>query len=549
MGYLQGGHIVARAIKAEGIDHVFTLCGGHVQMIYDGCLDNGIRVVDTRHEQSAGHAADGWARVTGKPGVAIVTAGPGVTDVVTAAANAQRAQVPMVIMGGQGSRTYGPFGGQDRGSLQDMNHVELMRAVTKWSVSVPETRRLADYVQSAFRIAAQGVPGPVFLEMPIDVLVNGADDSEIIQYTNYRTETRTQSDPRAIEEAAALIRKAERPLLIVGSQWRWSARREGLDEFLKACPMPTFVNGMARGSLPKGHPCSFKRARSKALTKADLVIIFGTPLDVRLGYGEKIEAGCKLIQADLDGGEIGRNRSVDVGLVGDTGLILAQLADAVRGEKLSFAPWMAAVKEMDDKLIAKTEAEAKSDAEPINPLRVCAELNHFVDDKTIVIGDGGDFVATAAYILDVQGPGSWMDPGPLGTLGVGPGYAMAAKLAKPGANVILVYGDGSVGFNGFEFEAMARQGIKVTAVVGNDACWTQIWRGQISMYGSERIVATELNYTRYDQVAEGMGCHGEYVEKVADLRPAFERAFASPKPAMVNVKIGRSDFRKDAISV
>jgi acetolactate synthase-1/2/3 large subunit len=346
---------------------------------------------------------------------------------------------------------------------------------------------------------------------------------------------------------------AERPMLILGSQWRWSPKRDAILDFLEVAPMPTFVNGMARGALPRGHRCSFKRARSKALTKADLVIIFGTPLDFRLGYGEKIEPGCKLIQVDLDGGEIGRNRTVDVGVAGDSGYVLSQLADALRAKNLggqaAWASWLETIKGIDQHLIAKNEAEATSDAEPINPLRVCAELNHFVDSKTIVIGDGGDFVATAAYILDVEGPGSWMDPGPLGTLGVGPGYAMAAKLAKPDHNVVLVYGDGSVGFNGFEFEAMARQGIKVTAVVGNDACWSQIWRGQVSMYGPDRTIATELNFTRYDKIVEGMGGHGEYVEKVADLRPALERAFASPLPALVNVKIGRSDFRKDAISV
>lgn len=545
---ISGGQIVAKALKAEGVSHVFTLCGGHVQAIYDGCIDQEIRVVDVRHEQSAAHAADGWARVSGQPGVAIVTAGPGVTDAVTAVANAHRAQVPMILIGGQGSRGVGPFGGQDRGSLQEMNHVELMRPVTKWSVSVPETRRLADYVQSAFRVATSGVPGPVFLEMPIDVLMGGCAEASVISYTGYRTQASTLADPQHLAKAIDVLKAAEKPMLIVGSQWRWSSHREGLEAFLKAAPMPAFLNGMARGALPGDHPCVLKRSRSKALQQTDCVVLFGTPLDFRLGYGDKIPPSAKLIQVDLDGQEIGRNRRVDVGLVGDIGHVLGQLAKAV-GAYEPRDSWIASVREIDSKMVAATQLECASDAEPINPLRLCAEVNRFVDDKTIVIGDGGDFVATAAYTLDVQGPGSWMDPGPLGTLGVGPGYAMAAKLARPDARVILIFGDGSFGFNGMEFEAMARQGINVVAIVGNDACWTQIHRGQVMMYGSERAIATKLDYTRYDKVVEGLGGHGEYVERLADLKPALERAFAANVPALVNVKIGQSDFRKYALSV
>ncbi len=549
MAFLHGGQIVAQALKEEGVSHLFTLCGGHIQSIYDGCLDEGIRVVDFRHEQSAAHAADGWARVTGHPGVAAVTAGPGVTDAVTAVASAYRAQVPLIVIGGQGSRTYGPFGGQDRGSLQDMNHVEVMRPITKWAVSVPEARRLAEYVQMAFRIATTDVPGPVFLEMPIDMLLGGAEDSQVIHYPGYRSPATTQGDPRYIERAADLIRQAERPLLIVGSQWRWSQNREGLVRFLETATIPTFLNGMARGALPKTHPAAFKRARSKALGMSDCVIVCGTPLDFRLGYGEKIAAPSKLIQIDLSGSEIGRNRTVDVGITGDTGWVLSQLADALGTKTPDWSQWLKDVSTIDRRIIAKTEAELETDSEPINPLRLCGELNHFMDSKTIVVGDGGDFVATAAYILDVQGPGSWMDPGPLGTLGVGPGYAMAAKLARPDHQVVLVMGDGSFGFNGMEFEAMVRQGIKVVGVIGNDARWNQIHRGQVVMYGHDRAVATRLAYTRYDKVVEGLGGHGEYVERLADLRPALERAFKADRAALVNVKIGNSDFRKDSISV
>ncbi len=544
---MHGGQIVAKALKAEGLSHVFTLCGGHVQNIYDGCIDEGIRVVDVRHEQSAGHAADAYARITGIPGVAIVTAGPGVTDVVTAVANAQRAQVPMVVFGGQGARALSQFGGQDRGGLQEMNSIDIMKPITKWAVSVPEVTRLAEYVQSAFRIATAGVPGPVFLEVPIDVLVSACDESDIVKYKNYRTAAETIGDPFYIEKAAELLRAAERPMAIVGSQFHWTSRPDSLHTFLETFPIPTYLNGMGRGA----HTCTFKRSRSKALQRSDCVLVFGTPLDFRLGYGEKISADAKLIQVDLDGAEIGRNRGVDIGIVGDSGRVLLQLAATLadHGYTDSMKVWMKEIVDLENTLIEQNRAEMENDADPVNPQRACAELNRFIDDKTIVIGDGGDFVATAAYILDVEGPGNWMDPGPLGTLGVGPGYAMAAKLLKPDHKVVLVMGDGSFGFNGMEFESMVRQGIKVVGIIGNDAAWTQIRRGQVMLFGEDRAVATSLDHTRYDQVVQALGGHGEYVEHPTDLRPALERAFAAETAALVNIKIGTSDFRKYALSV
>jgi acetolactate synthase-1/2/3 large subunit len=541
---MHGGRIVADALKREEVGAVFTLCGGHVQAIYDGCLDAGIRVVDVRHEQTAGHAADGWARVTGRPGVAIVTAGPGVTDCVTAVANAYRAGVPMIVIGGQGPRAL-----QDMGSLQDMNHVELMRSITKWSVSVPETRRLGEYVASAFRVATTGVPGPVFLEMPLDVLMGFEEDGGIVRPESYRTDARPAGDPDAIARAIALCDAAERPVLVVGSQMRWSRRADALERLLERRPMPTFLNGMARGALPPGHPCLFGRVRAWALGRADVVLVFGTPFDFRLAYGREPtwNPNAQVIQVDLDGAEIGKNRAVGVGVVGDTGLVLDAIAAGVAGRAGS--AWIAEVAAEEARKREKMRAEMESDASPPNPLRVCAEIDRFVQDDTIVVGDGGDFVATAAYVLGIRRPGLWMDPGPLGTLGVGPGYAMAAKIARPDARVIVVYGDGSFGLHGIEFEAMARQRIAVVGVVGNDAAWTQIRRGQIDIYGPDRAPATALDHTRYDEVVRALGGHGEWVTDVAGLRPALERAFDAGVPALVNVRIAASDFRKGAISV
>ena len=430
-----------------------------------------------------------------------------------------------------------------------MNHVELMRSITKWSVTVPETRRIAEYIQSAFRVATSGVPGPVFLELPINILMDSVDDGSLVTFTGLRTVPATMGDAAAIARAADLIRNAQKPLMIVGSQYRWSIHPTGLHELSAAMSIPTYVNGMARGTLPPGAPGAFRRSRSRALRDSDLVIIFGTPMDFRLGYGDKIPSGAKVIQVDLDGGEIGRNRMVDVGIVGDMGLVMGQIAESIGTARMTWPEWMNEVQAMESAMVHVTEEQATADDFPINPLRLAAEINHFVDDKTIVIGDGGDFVATASYMLDVQGPGSWMDPGPLGTLGVGPGYAMAAKLAKPDHTVLLVMGDGAFGFNGMEFESMVRQGIKVVGFTGNDARWTQIYRLQKEMYGEHRTVATKLAYTRYDKMVEAFGGHGEYVEKIEDLRPALERALRSPVAALVNVKIGSTDFRDGSVSI
>jgi acetolactate synthase-1/2/3 large subunit len=549
MATMHGGRLVARALRNESVPFIFTLCGGHVMPIYDGCIDEGIGVIDVRHEQTAAHAADGWARVTGRPGVAVVTAGPGLTDAVTGVASAHRANIPMIIIGGQGPR---PFA--DMGSLQDMNHVELMRPITKWAVSVPEGRRIPEYLSMAFRTATTGLPGPVFLEMPIDQLFDMYDEEKVWFPAQYRTEAGIAGDPRYVERALGYLKQAERPVALVGSQLRWSVRREAYPKFVSTFGMPVYVNGLGRGSLPPGNPCFFSHTRKPALRQADVVLIFGTPLDFRLGYGRDshINPNAKLIQVDLDGREIGRNRSVDAGIVGDTGLVMEQLTQLAEVEGYSAAlirPWLDEMRKREDEVVGRMRDQLESDAVPINPLRACKEIADALPESAIIIGDGGDFVATAASVVRVHEQGHWLDPGPLGTLGVGPGYAMAAKLAKPESPVVIVYGDGSFGLHAMEFEACIRQKINVVGVLGNDAGWTQILRGQEQMYGRERLVATRLDYTRYDRVVEALGGHGEYVERPQDIRPAVERALGAGKPALVNIKIGKSDFRKDAISI
>lgn len=545
MSHVHGGRLVAQALKRHGTTHLFTLCGGHIQAIYDGCLDEDIRVVDVRHEQTAGHAADGYARITGRPGVCAVTAGPGVTDVVTAAANAQRAGVPIIIIGGAGPRLL-----SDMGSLQDMDCVTLMRSVTKWSVQVPDVSRIAEYIDAAFRVAQANLPGPVFLEMPLDLLMNMADDAAL-PATAPLAPPRPAGDPAGIAAAQKILQSCERPVFIVGSQIRWSPKKEALAAAAEAIGAPFYVNGMARGGIPYAHRTRMSRSRRTALANTDAAFVFGTPFDFRVDYGRSgtWNPDAKIVQVDLDGNELGRNRKVDVALHADSGIVLEALAEAARAKKLDFSAWLGKVRADEDKKQAQIDAQATASSSPPHPIYVCAELGKRLGPNDVVVGDGGDFVATAAYVLKMEWPQIWMDPGPLGTLGVGPGYAMAAKLARPNARVVLVYGDGSFGLHGLEFEAMVRQKIPVIAVVGNDAGWTQIRRGQVELYGESRAVATGLDYTRYDEVVRAVGGFGAWVTEPSQLGPALDAAFAANVPACVNVKLGASDFRKGAISV
>lgn len=513
-----------------------------MQSIYDGCLDEGIRVVDVRHEQTAGHAADGYARVTGSPGVCVVTAGPGVTDAVTALANAQRAAVPLICLGGAGPRAL-----SDMGSLQDMDSVGLMRQVTKWSVQVPDAKRVKEYVDSAFRVAQSNLPGPVYLELPLDLLMSFAEDTE--PATKPWKPVRPAGDPAAIAEAAGLLERAERPLFLLGAELFWSPKPDALHAAARHFEVPFCLSGMARGALPKASPVLFSRARKRALSESDLVLVFGTPFDFRLNYGRPgtFHRDARVVQVSLDAAELGRNRAVDVAIHGDSGLVLEELVAAAKPKRAE--AFVRALRETESAERARMAAQIEASGDPPNPLRVCHEIGARLGPSDVVIGDGGDFVATAANVIPLERPQLWMDPGPFGTLGIGPGYAMAAKLNRPGSRTVIVYGDGSFGLHALEFEALVRQNIPVVAVIGNDAAWSQIRRGQVAMYGQERAVATGLAYTRYERVVEAVGGLGIWVETTEALGPALDRAFAAGVPACVNVKIAPSDFRKNAISV
>jgi len=531
MAMIDGGDLVVRAIKQEGVDTIFTLCGGHVQAIYDACLDENVRVIDTRHEQVAGHAAEGWSRATGRCGVGVVTAGPGVTDCTTAIANAWHNKSPMLIIGGRS-----PLSRFEMGSLQDMDHTEMLKPITKWAKCVHETKRIPEYISMGFRAALTGRMGPSFLEIPTDVLFMKVEENEVFFPQSYRPEGRVYPDPKSVRKAAEALRSAERPVIMAGSAIYWSEAHEELRELAELMQAPVYLNAMGRGSLNQEHALFYSRSRRTALTKADCILVIGTPMDFRLSYGKRFNPEAKTIQVDTDPAELGRNRDIDIQLEADARASLESLTAELSGFKDDHKAWLGELREQEDKTRAQMEEWMASDREPIHPLRLCAEMANFVDENTIVVGDGGDIVSHASKILPVNQPGQWYDPGPFGTLGVGTGFCMAINSVYPNKRILMVNGDGAFGLNGFDFDTFVRFNIPVVSVVGNDRQWGQITVGQRAMYGKDRVVASMLgDECRYDKIVEGMGGHGEYVTKPDEIRPAIERAFASGKPACVNV--------------
>ncbi len=534
MGMIHGGWIVARMLKREGVEVVFTLSGGHIAAIYDGCMREGIRVVDTRHEQAAVHAAEGWAKSTRKPGVALLTAGPGVTDGVTGVANAYLAGSPVLVIGGAA-----PLSLWDRGALQEMNQIDLLRPITKWARTVHETSRLGEYVASAFRQMLNGKPGPVFLEMPMDILNNFADTDSVVdpgEPEQYRAGSRTAPDPTLVHKAAALLEKAQRPVIMAGTSVWWCDAAEPLRQLAERIQAPVFLNGAGRGCLPPTHPLFFSAARRKALEGADTILAIGTRMDFRLNHGQPplIPAQAKLLWFDLAGEDVGVNRGAAVGLVGDVGLSMEQVTEATK--QLHSDAWLSYIRAEEQKAMERDEVAMRSDAVPIHPMRFCREIRDFIDEETTVVGDGGDIVSYGGRIINVYRPGYWLDPGPMGCLGTGTGFAMAAQLARPGKKVLILQGDGAFGLNGMEFESMARQNLPVVSIIGNDGAWGQIKHPQKALLG--HATAAELAPgIRYDKMVEALGGYGELVERPEDIRPALERAFASGLPACVNVLI------------
>jgi acetolactate synthase-1/2/3 large subunit len=546
---VHGGKLAAKALKQAGVECVFTLSGGHIMPLYDGCIDEGIRILDVRHEQAAVHAADAWARCRpGSVGVAAITAGPGVTDGVTGIANAWRANSPILVIGGQG-----PFENLRRGSLQEMDHVGVVRPITKYADACYQTHRIPEYVELAIRHAVSGIPGPAYLEIPMDVFMGQVEPEKAPIPRIRTTSPRLSPDRDEVRRAIELLSKARRPMLMAGTSVKWSQASPEMNRFIQETHIPTYTNGMGRGTVSPDSPEFLNRSRRDALKKIDCILLAGTLLDFRMRFGATIPADAKIIQLEMDATLIGQNRQTDVPLVGNLGCSFELLLEEMKnqGVRLDFSGWRDELRAIETRQEAEVEAALSSDAVPIDPQRMCREVRDWLETlgDTIVIGDGGDIVATAAKILRVESEGSWMDPGPLGTLGVGMPFALAAQLAHPDKRVVIVYGDGSFGLNGFEYDTAVRHRLPIIGIVGNDAAWGQMMRPQGAIYGWDRLAGTLLNPTRYDKVVEALGGHGELVERPEQIRPALERAAASGKPALVNVILRQDREFKGGIYV
>jgi acetolactate synthase I/II/III large subunit len=540
-----GGRLIADQLAAEGVDALFTLTGGHISAIYDGCKDVGIRVIDVRHEQAAAHAADAYGRLTFRPGVAAVTAGPGVTDAITGVTNAYYANSPMVLLGGRN-----PLALEGMGALQDAPQVELLRPVTKRAEVALETRRLREVLGYAFREALTPRMGPTYVDVPMDVLMTPVDEDLVVDVADQRFTTWSGADPDAVVAAAELLAGAQHPVVLSGSGTYWARAWEELDALATTAQLPVYVNGMSRGVLPSAHPHLLGLTRKHALRQADVVLALGVDFDFRLGYGRGAgyRDDVQVIHVDPQADRIGHNRAVTLGIPADVRAFLRALLEH-EGKFGRGGPttWLEQLRAEETRRMAARDEAAVSDTSPVHPLRFAREVARWVDPDAIVIGDGGDIVAHTAGQVRVDRPGHWMDPGPFGCLGVGAPFAMAAKHVHPDKQVLVVYGDGSFGFNGMEYEAAVRQDLPFVGIIGNDGAWGEMKAFHERAFGAEGMVAQDLSQdTAYERVVEALGGYGERVERPEDIGPALDRAAEAGVPALVNVILDRAYRRESA---
>lgn len=575
---MHAGLLIGEFLAQQGVEFLYTLCGGHISPILIGAEEHGIRVVDTRHEATAVFAADATARLTGIPGVAAVTAGPGLTNTITAVKNAQMAQSPLVLFGGATATLL-----KGRGALQDIDQMPLIEPHVKYAKAITKVRDIIPALREAFRIAQEGVPGPVFLELPVDLLYpesivrqwsmdtagKGTDITSraFRGYLNFHTSRTFRNawserggdliEPvvklptvNELQNVVDVLKEAKSPVLVVGSQAMLTpGKAEQLQQGLLTLGIPTYLSGMARGLL--GHnDLHIRHKRSKALREADVVILAGVPADFRMGYGRTIPRKAIYIAINRSKDEMNMNRKPTIGINADAGAFLRMLSANWTESPKKWASWHAQLLGRDAARDAEIAATASEETEYANPVSVLQKLEELVDTNSVLIGDGGDFVATASYIVRPRQPLRWLDPGAFGTLGAGGGFALAAQLVYPNAEVWLIYGDGSAGYSIAEFDTFTRHNLPVIAIIGTDASWAQIAREQVEIFGT--ALGTELARTAYHKVGEGYGAHGILVEDDSQVKAAITEAKtcrAEGRPVVMNVQIGGTDFRKGSLSI
>jgi acetolactate synthase-1/2/3 large subunit len=578
---INSGDTIAEVLRKQGVNFIFTLCGGHISPLLVGAKKNGIRVVDVRDEVNAVFAADAVARLTGNPGVAAVTAGPGVTNTITALKNAQMAQSPVILLGGAAPTVL-----KNRGALQDIDQLSLVKSIAKLSVTLRRNCDIIPVMKRAFQVCQSGVPGPVFIECPIDLLYSeelvrewygkkpDADQkpglkSRLLEYYLQRhvdqmfecefeemapgqySVKSPDLDLELVSKAAVMIGTSEKPAMIVGSQAMLQAvEAQRLAEAVTSLGIPVYLTGMARGLMGKSHPLLMRHHRKEALKQADLVLVAGMPFDFRLNYGRAIGGRARVISVNRRKSDLTMNRRPDLGVASDPFLFLCALPEALGSQKGLWNSWVSNLRSNDDGREKEIHDMANEKTEYLNPVFLLSKMDDVIDDQSIIVADGGDFVATASYTLRPRGPLSWLDPGVFGTLGVGAGFSLGSKLCHPEKEIWLIYGDGAAGYTLQEFDTFVRHELPVIAVVGNDAGWTQIARDQIPLFNDD--VATQLRYTDYHIVAEGFGGKGFLLDSPNDIDDVFKQAkdtARSGTPVLINARIGKTDFRKGSISM
>lgn len=521
---VHAGRLIARRLKASGIDTMFTLSGGHLFSIYDGCRSEGIRLIDTRHEQTAAFAAEGWAKVTRVPGVVALTAGPGVTNGMSAMAAAAQNQSPMVVLAGRA-----PALRWGMGSLQEIDHVPFVAPLARYAATAQSAAAAGDRVDDALRAAVGAPSGVGFVDFPMDhVFGEAVDPARPGALTTLPAAPHADAD--LLDRAVALLAGAKRPVIMAGTNVWWGHAEHELLHLAERLRIPVLANGMARGIVGADRDLAFSRARSAALSQADVALVIGVPMDFRLGFGGVFGPQTQLIVADRCEPDREHPRAVTAGLYGDLPATLAALAHAAANDH---EEWIGGLRTIETEARAAEAAELADDRTPLHPMRVYAELMPLLDRDAIIVIDAGDFGSYAGRVIDSYTPGAWLDSGPFGCLGSGPGYALAAKLARPERQVVLLQGDGAFGFSGMEWDTLVRHGVHVVSVIGNNGIWALEKHPMEMLYGYS-VVADLRPGTRYDEVVRALGGHGELVSTPAQLRPALRRAFDSGLPAVVN---------------
>lgn len=524
---VDGSYLVARTLKEEGVEHLFFLMGGPNYEIINNAEDMGIRTIDFRHEQAAAMAAHAYARVTGKPGVTTAASGPGTLNLLTGQYTAFVDCAPMITLGGAG-----PISDFGRDGFQEIDQVGIFEPVSKAVMRPTDAARYPEHVSTAFRLATTGRPGPVYIDCNEDVLYSKLDEEDAVSPSRPSSAARPAGDPDQVKAAIQMLSDAESPIIFAGGGVWWSQAYDELRQFVERTGIPFYTAPMSRGLIADDHELSFPAARSTAFRQTDAVLVVGTRFNWMMTFGKRIAADAKIIQIDIHGAEIGHNRSVDIGIEGDARTVLQQLneaADTIGFQSKSDSKWVESLREADESRRERVAPLENSDQRPIHPLRLCKELREVMDRDAILAVDGNEILHYGRQSMPTYVPGHRLNSGPTGCMGVGLPYAIGAKIAKPGTQVVALHGDGSLGMNIQDFDTAVRHNLPIVIVVSNNEGWTARVEGI-------RKPGRELGFTRFDKIAESLGGHGELVEDPKDIRPALERAFDAGVPAIVNVR-------------